>query len=247
MSDEQEKDETEWNFEVDGVKTETENVERKARKERLAQKLGQKEEKRDAEKDLLGAQKSKKIALSAAPSASRKSRSRVAEEMRKADIPDFSDLMASPIKRIIAGTIDAAIFLGLVYLANTFWPIIEEKTLIYLRENSINQPLEPATFKNLVMGVIAVLTYYVVIALPVCFTNQSWGKSFIGLSVQSADEEKELGFFGVIFREFIAKPISLAIVFGPFLMFFNDEKRGLHDMVSGTVVMDDKVEADSKK
>ncbi|MBK24963.1 MAG: hypothetical protein CME70_13270 [Halobacteriovorax sp.] len=244
MSDEQEKDETQWNFEVEGVKTEGENVERKARKERLAQKLGQKEEKRDAKKDLMDGQP-KRMKLDAAPTSGRKSRSKLAEEMRQAEIPDFNDLMASPVKRAIAGIIDAAIFLGLLYVANTFWPTIEEKILIYLRENSINQPLDPGTFKNLVMGIIAVTIYYVVIAIPACFTRQSWGKSFTSLSIHSADEEKELGFFTILFRELIAKPISIAIVFGPLLMLFNDEKRSLHDMVSGTVVMDDKIEAKS--
>ena len=245
MSDgKDEKDETKWDFQVEGVKTDEENVERKKRKERLAKRLGQAEEKRDAEKDLLQAKKPKKMALNSAPSSSRKSRAKLAEEMRQADIPDFNDLMASPIKRGIAFAIDAVIFGAIFYGANSFWDKIEYYILQLLRQEEINQPLDPETFKMVVMSAIGVIVYYVVIALPVCFTKQSWGKSFTNLNIQSADEEQDLGFFSVVFREFIAKPISLATVFGSFLLFFNDEKRTLHDLVAGTVVMDDSLSVD---
>lgn len=240
MANEDDDNNTEWDFKVDNVKTEEENVERKRRKERLAKKLGsaKEEEARDAEKDLLGAQKSKRMGLGEAPSSSRKSRARIAKEMADAERPDFSDLMAGPVKRLTAGIIDGGVFAGSLFAINMFWEQIELKILTYLRENNIDQPLDPETFKLYLMIVFGVAIYFVLIALPAVFTGKSWGKTFTGLGVVSADEEKELGISGRFFREVIAKPISLATVVGPLFMMFNGDKRGLHDLVSGTSVMD---------
>lgn len=232
------KDETEWNFKVDGVKTKDENVERKKRKERLAEKLSHKEEKRDAQKDLMQQAKPKRMTVDG-PVSSRKSRTRLAEEMARADKPEFFDLLASPVKRGISFAIDAGIFCGLMFLANSQWAKIEFYVLEFLRSNEMNQPLPPDTLKMTVMGSLAVLVYGLLMALPVCFSRQSWGKSFTKLSIHSADEDRTVTFIALFFREFIAKPISLATIVGPFLCLFNDERKGLHDIVSGTVVMDD--------
>jgi uncharacterized RDD family membrane protein YckC len=242
MSDDNEEDNN-WDFKVEGVKTESENQDRIARKERLAKKLNQKEEVRDAKKDLIGSKKEKNMKLDSSERNSRKSRSKVAEDMRKADLPDFGDLMASPAKRGMAFFIDAALFAGIYIGAITQWTLIEFHSLEFLRESKIDQPLEPELFKIVIMTSIVLLAYFIVLALPVLFTRKSWGKSFIGLSIQSSDEEKSLGFFNLVFREFMAKPISLCTVVGPLLLFFNSERRSLHDLVAGTVVMDDKIEA----
>lgn len=232
-------------FKVEGVKTETENKGRIERKERLAKKLNQKEEVRDAKKDLIGG-KPKEMGLDSSSINSRKSRSKVAAEMRKSEQPDFNDLMASPVKRAMAFLIDAAIFGAIYFAASTQWGVVEHHVLEFLRESQIDQPLEPEAFKIVIMTLIAFFAYFFVLALPVLFTSKSWGKSFIGLSIQSSDEEKSLSFFNILFREFIAKPISLCTVIGPLLLLFNKEKRSLHDLVAGSVVMDDNFESKPK-
>lgn len=242
MSDDHDED-NDWDFKVEGVKTETENLGRVERKERLAKKLDQKEQVRDAKKDLDSSHKNKKLGVTASSKSSKRSRSKIAEEMRKADLPDFNDLMASPVKRAIAFTIDAALFAGIYIGANMQWEKIEFHSLKFLRENQIDQPLDPELFKIVIMGSIVVLAYFIVLGLPVLISRRTWGKSFIGLSIQSSDEEKSTGFMNIIFRELIAKPISLCTVVGPLLLFFNSENRTLHDMVAGTVVMDDNFEA----
>jgi uncharacterized RDD family membrane protein YckC len=244
MSEDNE-DGNDWDFKIEGVKTESENSERIARKERLAKKLNQEEEKRDAKKDLIGSAKPKKMTLGESSADSRRSRSKVAADMRAEERPDFSDLMASPIKRGMAFMIDAAIFIGIYIAASFQWEKIELYSLNFLREAGIDQPLDPEVFKVVIMSLIACAAYFVILALPVLFSHKSWGKSVIGLSIQSSDEEKSLTFLNIIFREFIAKPISLATVIGPLILLFNSDKRSLHDLVAGTVVMDDKFEVGS--
>lgn len=235
------KDDKDWDFKVEGVKTNTSNVKRTERKARLAEKLGQKEEKRDAQKDLLESNKAKNMTVAGSTS-SRKSRSRLAAEMQKEDEPDFEDLLAGPVKRVIAFAIDAAFLGGILFVVNSMWGMIELHALQLFRDNNINQTLDPETFKLAIMGIIGFVAYSLLIALPVCFTSRSWGKSFMKLSIHSSNEEKGLGFTGLFFREFIAKPISIATVVGPALCLFNREKKGLHDFVSGSVVMDDAAE-----
>ncbi len=234
--------ENDWDFKIEGVKTESENSERIARKERLAKKLNQEEAKRDAQKDLAGTRKPKKMKLGESSQASKRSRSKVAADMRKAEMLDFSDLIASPVKRAMAFFIDAAIFMGIYLAASSQWETVELFSLNFLRDAQVNQPLEPEVFRIVVMSIVAFIAYFVVLALPVLFSHKSWGKSIIGLSIQSSDEEKSLGFSHIIFREFIAKPISIGTVIGPLILLFNSDKRSLHDLVAGTVVMDDRIE-----
>lgn len=238
MSDDSESDD--WNFKVKKAKTKKQNVEREKRKARIAKQLAQNEEK---EEELRNAQdlvqELKKVSIDSSSPVSRKSRTKLAEEMERAGQPSFQDLIAGPIKRLCAFAIDAAVLTGAIYTINLMWVKIEFFALKLLHENDIDQMLAPTTFKLYIMIFLGMCFYTFFQVLPTCLNKKGIGKSVMKISIQSSNDDKSIGFWGIFLREILIKPISIALIIGPILCFFNSEKKTLHDMIVQSVVMND--------
>jgi len=89
-------------------------------------------------------------------------------------------------------------------------------------------------------SIIGAITFFVYFALMTKFYGQTLGKMIFGLKVISENEESELSWLDVVFREVVGRIIYKSFFLLNFLYIvvaFNKDKQGLHDMFGETRVI----------
>lgn len=111
----------------------------------------------------------------------------------------------SPINRLIAGSLDIGIFIGLIYF--------------------LSQTLE-----EIPMFVTAVI-FYVIIQSPFWINGRTMGKWLLRLKVVNS-RRKPIGFWIMLFREVVLKFFSILFVFlGVFWFLLDGDERNWHDKI----------------
>lgn len=85
-----------------------------------------------------------------------------------------------------------------------------------------------------VLSVFSIAAYWMMI--PVEF-GATPGKKAMGLRIVGNDGDLKLGYGTMFLREYIGRFISAITVVGIFLVFFNKDKRALHDLIAKTKVI----------
>lgn len=181
----------------------------------------------------------KKVQVGIDPSEipARKSRRQLAKD--EAGISSISRCLSGPAahwRRGFAFLVDLILLIMVIALAigtDSFFPQIGEFITTALGpEISEAIPREPGI---ILVGFIVHLFF---IVIPAASTQKSLGKKLLKLKVIGTFKNKApLGVF--IIREYFAKPLALISVIGIIIIPLNKKRRGLHDFISGTLVIND--------
>lgn len=86
------------------------------------------------------------------------------------------------------------------------------------------------------MAINLIIFYFIFFIFPLKYYNATIGKKLMKINLRGTDEYT-LGLLKIILRELIVKPISLGILIGFIVPFFNKKRRSLHDYLTGTIVI----------
>ena len=204
---------------------------------KLNEESAPKKKKKVANKPLLkNARKEKSVGLEANEPTVRKSRRQLAREEGGTAIGgrDIID-PATHWRRGIAFIIDLAILVSIIALgqaASTFFPGVGESVKDFLGPEIVN--MIPLDIGGIFM---AFLIHFFGILVPMASSQRSIGKKLLKLKILGTMKPKApLGV--IIIREYLAKPLSIISIFGIIMIPLNRKRRGLHDFISGTVVLD---------
>lgn len=169
-----------------------------------------------------------------------KSRAELYREMAEADAIVEQDVIeyTTPIKRVCALMVDIAFVFSLFNVAMLLAPyelkIMQHFLDLYKHEFIFAQ----ATMIDAldIFNVSAAMLFFVL--LPLSFFNCTLGKKLMRLRVRG-EHNYTLSLSKAFQREFIFKPISILLVVGFILPFFNEKKQSLHDKMAGTIVIKD--------
>ncbi|WP_372653854.1 RDD family protein [Halobacteriovorax sp.] len=208
-------DEDDWDFEVDAPK----------KKKKLTNKPL-----------LKSSEKEDKLNLDSSSVGPRKSRRQMAREAGGTSIKD-RDIIdpAAHWRRGIAFTIDFAILvfiIGIGQVASSFFVDFGQ---------SVEEFLGPEISNSLFFDVggvsISLILHFLIVIVPLSSSQKTLGKRILKLKILGTLKPKApLGV--IMIREYIAKPLSLLSVIGILMIPLNKRRRGLHDYISGTIVID---------
>jgi len=220
------KDDDNWDFQLSeesAPTTKKKKMKKKARVVPLANKS-------------IKPKKETKLGLDASSRIEKKSRRQMARDEGGTSIKgrDIVDA-AAHWKRLLASLVDFSIIAALFILGQLiggFFPEIG---------SSLEEILGPEIIGSIpfnVGGICAALVlHFLIMVVPVASTQRSIGKKIFKLKILGTMKPKApLGV--IIIREYIAKPISIISVFGLMMILLNKNRRGLHDFISGTMVLD---------
>ena len=211
-------DNDDWNFKLDDSE-----VKKTRRKEKV--------------KPLLQSTQKKKIQVEASAQANRKSRRQLAREVSDDDRYEREESInpASHMKRFIAFALDLCVFAILIAAGQfciVFFPEIGKDIESFLGPEIISSiPLDVGGL------LVAVGLHLILVILPTASTQQSIGKRMMKLKIVGVQAPKVA--LGAIFiREYFAKPVALFTLIGVLMILFTNKRKGLHDFIAGTSVID---------
>ncbi|HOB52767.1 MAG TPA: RDD family protein [Acidobacteriota bacterium] len=95
-----------------------------------------------------------------------------------------------------------------------------------------DQPMIPLTAMSAVLGLLGILQLVLLLT-----SGQTIGKKMLGAKIVGKDFEKA-GVGKILLREIIGRMVcGLTASIGYLIILFNPQRRGLHDMIGGTVVL----------
>lgn len=143
---------------------------------------------------------------------------------------------ASPVSRAMALVIDQIFNIALIYASIMVAPI--ELKLIDLFNDKYNLALSLP--RTMVLSALTMTTiffaFFFFVVIPTAFYNRSLGKKMTGLYVRGT-QTFTLSISQIFMRELFCKPISMALIIGFFLPFFDKKKQSIHDKMTGTLVI----------
>jgi uncharacterized RDD family membrane protein YckC len=145
---------------------------------------------------------------------------------------------ASNIKRGIALGVDLLIIYVIYYLADFLISIDSFITNLIMNKYKFVWVVKPDVLNNYFLIFNLVFLSILGIIIPTLFYNASFGKMIAKIRVRGI-KQFSLSFEKVFLREIIFKPISVLLIIGFIIPFFNKERRSLHDLILGTMVVDD--------
>lgn len=152
---------------------------------------------------------------------------------------DKTIILASVPKRAIALMIDL-LFMGFLYLFVFFSTPLFRKFIQIFMDRYKRQFIFPEYIvMNALFVIIAFITIFFFIAIPAAFFNRSLGKKMLGLKLRS-EERYNISLTQAMQREYVYKPLSILVLLGFFIPFFNKNKQSLHDFLATTLVVDEK-------
>lgn len=167
-----------------------------------------------------------------------KSRQQLYEELIKGEEILDQDVFeyASYVQRGMAFLIDI-LFLFVLYKIVIFIAPYEYKLAQYcMGLYKLEFILGNAFLEKIILIMTSVFIIFMGIIVPVAFYNNSFGKKIFNLKVRGV-ETYSISIETTIVRELIAKPISIGLLIGFFLPFFNKERKSLHDKLMKTFVI----------
>lgn len=156
------------------------------------------------------------------------------EEILSKDVIEFP----SPAMRLIALLLDLGFMYGLVLLGVKLSPLIKILVDNFLNSYQLVFMFGESVLVNITLGVSFFVLFMSFVIVPASFFNTSFGKKIMGLRVRG-EGQFSLGLGQCIQRELIFKPLSIVLVFGFIMPFFDENKRSLHDRLAKTLVVKD--------
>lgn len=133
---------------------------------------------------------------------------------------------ASPLTRLLCFLVEGTIFGTLIQLVIFLLMIV---LVVFTKRTNY--------FENVVYVSFFVYFYYF-IARPYMENGQSFGKEYLKLKIVDSNwDDPDLS--TLLIRELIGKPLCLLTLgFGFAIAFLREDKRGLHDIISGTYIIE---------
>ncbi|GAB4018012.1 MAG: hypothetical protein Fur0010_18980 [Bdellovibrio sp.] len=139
-------------------------------------------------------------------------------------------------KRILSNVIDLILFAGVFGAIYFFKDDLYREYVKYLETQGISQIYDPKLIKEiLVVGGGAIIMFFLHVVPSILFFK-SFGKKICNIRIGHVEVDRRARGFQVFLREVIAKPISVMVLLGFVLPFFNSNKRSLHDFIAGTTL-----------
>lgn len=137
---------------------------------------------------------------------------------RQKQVEESEPTPANPVKRIVAGVIDAAI-IGALVIATT---------------SSFNlEVVRPGTPHGIVILAVFLWYYLIFIVLTHCIFSQSIGMTLVNIKVVDLEYQR-LGFWACVRRDIILRPL---VLIAPWTI-MNSKGKGLHDKSAHTIVVE---------
>ncbi len=156
------------------------------------------------------------------------------EEILDKDVIEYP----TPISRGIALVFDLAFNGGVLYLGFKLFPLLISLIQVFLDKYKLVFMFGSEALEKLTFGATELSFILIFIVIPGAFFNTSFGKKIMGLRVRG-EGQFTIGMGQVFQREVLFKPLSIALVVGFILPFFDDKKRSLHDRFAKTFVIKD--------
>jgi len=169
---------------------------------------------------------------------SRATRGELYRELKKQEKILDEDVFeyANPIMRGIAFILDYIVYAGVGLVCQflapyemMLWDLFLNKYNLVLNI-SRDLAISGITALNLMMGI------FLFIVMPVAFYNRTIGKKLTGLYVRGANKYT-ISLTEAFKRELIWKPISLGLLVGVVMPYFNKQRQSLHDRICETIVI----------
>lgn len=169
-----------------------------------------------------------------------KTRAELYREMEEEDKKFDSDVIeyTSPVKRGGALIIDLAFIYVVVDIALRLAPYelaIMQHFLDLYKHQFIFTP--QAMLESLDIFNVTAAIFFTLL-LPLSFFNTSLGKKIMKLRVRG-DQAYTISLSKAFQRELIFKPLSMILIVGFIMPFFNEKQQSLHDKMAGTIVIKD--------
>lgn len=184
--------------------------------------------------------KPKKLRLDTNSYKPAKTRAELYKELMDAEVILDEDVYeyANPLSRGLALVIDLGFLFCIIYTALLLAPFELQIVQHFLGIYKIELIFTPETTMEIfnILNVLATLFFAIVI--PVAFFNCSLGKKILKLRVRG-DNTYTISLSKAFQRELIFKPVSMIILVGFILPFFDKDKKSIHDKLAGTLVIKD--------
>ena len=157
-----------------------------------------------------------------------------AEQQIETDVYDYP----TPVSRAAALLIDSAFTVGLVKASIITAPLEIQLVDLFISKYNLQMDIPVEYQIPVFMALTIFLALFFFIVIPTAFFNATLGKKLTGLRVRGVDKYT-LSIGQVFWRELLYKPLSIGLLVGFVLPFFNEQKQSLHDKISGTFVIKD--------
>lgn len=149
----------------------------------------------------------------------------------------FAEIKPAPIGRRIKASVIDLLFVSVFMIASLLsFPLYRT----YLERSLPSGMLANVPYPQLVLEyTIPFLVFLFLHIFPSCIWRKSLGKKLCDIRIGWQDEDCGVPKKAILWRELIAKPLSVISVLGLLLAFTNKRFRTLHDFLSGTVVYDE--------
>ena len=146
--------------------------------------------------------------------------------------------LAPPALRLIALLLDLGFMYGLILSAMKLSPLVKMLVDYFLNSYQLVFMFGEPVLVDITVGVSIFVLIMSFVIVPASFFNTSFGKKIMGLRVRG-DGQFSLGLGQCLQRELIFKPLSIVLVVGFIMPFFDENKRSLHDRLAKTLVVKD--------
>jgi uncharacterized RDD family membrane protein YckC len=150
---------------------------------------------------------------------------------------DESYTPAALAARALALFIDGVIALVIAVVVYLSAPLVRSLVQWWMDKYKLHFLFPESIVMKGIMALDAAILVFFFICLPVAFYNHSFGKKAVNLKVRGLGKYS-LSLVQAIQRETVYKPLSILLVVGFFIPFFNKEKMALQDYLAETVVIE---------
>lgn len=168
----------------------------------------------------------------------RTTRGELYKELKKQELILDEDVYvyANPIMRGIAFVVDYAVYAGVGLLCQILAPFEMVLWDWFLNKYHLALQVSRELAISGIVGLNLMVGIFLFILMPVAFYNRTIGKKLTGQYVRGVDKYT-LSLTDAFKRELIWKPISLGLLVGIVMPFFNKRKQSLHDRICETIVI----------
>lgn len=214
-----------WNFKVDEADVPDPN-----KKISAAERVKQKSKKAEPQSHV-----EKKLDLDTGKLPPRQTMAQIAR--RNAALERYAEIEPATIaQRISSNLVDLVLFAGVFFSFYFFRDKLYTEYLAQLTSRGISQMYDPNLVKDVLVIGLFLITMFFLHVIPSIIWLKSLGKKFFKIRIGHADDDRGARSFQIFLREVIAKPISILVLLGFVLPFFNSRKRSVHDFIAGTTL-----------
>jgi uncharacterized RDD family membrane protein YckC len=163
--------------------------------------------------------------------------------LREAALSNFSEIMPATFpSRVKAFIFDQLYIGGLFIAAKELSPYADKHFMKVLEVLQLEEKISADMYEYSLIGFVGFVgfvLFFFFYAYPTGSFRKSPGKKVFGIYIGGRVIGENASKWAIIFRETLFKPISLFSFIGIVLPFINEDRRSLHDYISGTVLLID--------